>query len=107
MPQIKPNLNYIKKIADGDNNIERKLISIIKNEFPTEKKEFEQQLLDKKLTQASFTVHKLKHKFVVLGFESQYELINNFEKQLQNSNTALLPEFKTILSQLELFVGQL
>ncbi len=107
MSPIMPNLNYIKKIADGNMSIEKKLLAIVKKEFPNEKKQLEQHLLDKKFDKAALTVHKLKHKFVVLGFESKYELITNFEKQLLYSNITLLPQFTDLLSQLETFIKKL
>ncbi len=107
MPQTKPNINYIKKIADGNTSVEKKLLAIVKKEVPIEKKLLEQHLQLKNFPKAALTVHKLKHKFVVLGFENEYELITNFEKQLLHNNTALLHKFTDLLLQLETFVKKL
>ena len=38
----RPNLNYIKKLSGGDQEFEKKIIDIIKKEFPEEKKVFRQ-----------------------------------------------------------------
>ncbi|MFV0541158.1 MAG: Hpt domain-containing protein [Aestuariibaculum sp.] len=107
MPQIQPNLDYIKKIAHGNIEVEAKLISIVKNEFPKEKKEFTKYLNENNCKKASAIVHKLKHKFVVLGIETEYELINTFEKQLYNNNMTLHYKFKDMLLQLEIFIDTL
>ena len=37
----KPNLNYIKNLSGDDLDFQNKLISVIKTEFPLEKKKYE------------------------------------------------------------------
>ena len=57
-----PNLNYFNKIADGDQVIVDKLISILKSEFPQQLVNYSQNISTPNYEEASEAVHKLKHK---------------------------------------------
>ncbi len=99
-----PNLIYIKELAAGSDTFEQKLISIIKREFPEEKKEFLTNYKSKSFTKAAENVHKLKHKIGMLGFESGYQVAIDFEEGLKENNPALFAEFMLILESIENFL---
>ncbi|MDP5106010.1 MAG: Hpt domain-containing protein [Polaribacter sp.] len=79
----KPNLTYIEKLARGDESIKKTLIDVIKNEFPGEKEEYYQNLKNKDLKSIEGNVHRIKHKFSILGLEKSYEMANEFEHNLR------------------------
>ena len=93
----KPNLSYIKALSGNDTAFEKKLLDIIKLEFPEEKKEFFSNILAKKLENASKNVHKLKHKISILGLEKSYKIAEEFEKNLLEGSLSLQEEFEAVL----------
>ncbi|WP_109302580.1 Hpt domain-containing protein [Aquimarina sp. AU474] len=99
-----PNLKYIKDLAAGSEDFEKKLISIIKREFPEEKKEFLANYNSKVFTKAAENVHKLKHKIGMLGFERGYQVAIDFEEGLKEDNPVLFKEFILILEAIEKFL---
>ena len=78
----KPNLQYIDQLARGDNEVKKTLINVIKTEFPDDKKDYQESLDKKDLKEIQQNVHRIKHKFSILGLESSYENANNFEQSL-------------------------
>lgn len=79
----KPNLLYIEQLARGDDSIKNTLIDVIKNEFPDEKKEYYQSLKSKDFKRIEENVHRIKHKFSILGLEKSYNKANSFEHNLR------------------------
>lgn len=79
----KPNLTYIEKLARGDEAIKKTLIDVIKSEFPGEKDEYYQNLKSKDFKTIEGNVHRIKHKFSILGLEKSYEMANDFEHNLR------------------------
>ncbi|PQJ81654.1 histidine kinase [Polaribacter glomeratus] len=79
----KPNLLYIEQLARGDDSIKATLIDVIKNEFPDEKKEYYQSLKSKDFKRIEDNVHRIKHKFSILGLEKSYNKANAFEHNLR------------------------
>ena len=57
-----PNLTYINKLSNGDKDFSKKLIEVIKFEFPTEKTIYYNHIISKKYKDAAENVHKMKHK---------------------------------------------
>lgn len=78
-----PNLEYIEKLARGDKSIRNELINVIKTEFPDERKEYQISILKKDFKEIEGNVHRIKHKFSILGLERSYEKANDFEKSLR------------------------
>lgn len=78
-----PNLNYIDDLARGDESVKKTLIDIIKKEFPEEKKEYNSSIERKDFREIEANVHRIKHKFSILGLEKSYEKANEFEKNLR------------------------
>ena len=77
-----PNLNYIHKLSGGNAAFELQLITVLKKEFPLEKEQLKNVVEANKLNEAAELVHKLKHKFSILGLEKSYELAVEYENNL-------------------------
>ncbi len=103
----KPNLSYIQSMSGGDKAFEQKLITIIKGEFPEEKKIYFENSTAKNYKLTAENVHKLKHKMSILGLERGYEIAVAFENNLQEGNTALQDEFEAILTAITNYLQQL
>ncbi len=93
-----PNLSYIHSMSGGDQAFERKLIDIIKREFPTEKKIYFDHITSDDYIRSAAHVHKLKHKISILGLDKSYEIAVAFEHNLREGNTTLQVEFESILT---------
>ena len=102
-----PNLSYIQSLSGGDLAFEKKLIDIIKLEFPTEKEAFYSNYTSKKFKQAAENVHKLKHKISIFGLENSYGIAVAFENNLLEGNADLNEEFKSILNTITNYLQQL
>ncbi|MEM8508076.1 MAG: Hpt domain-containing protein [Bacteroidota bacterium] len=102
-----PNLNYIKEIAGGNLEFEKKFLSIIQTEFPKEKEEYLKYLEDGALEESSKVVHKIKHKLGILGLTEGYKMAVKYEEELKMGRTVLMDTFADILSTVEDFVLKL
>lgn len=79
----KPNLEYIAQLARGEESVRNTLINVIKTEFPSEKKEYYDSLETKDFKKIEDIVHRIKHKFSILGLETSYAKANEFEQSLR------------------------
>jgi len=77
-----PNLDYIKKLAAGDIEFEKKIIEILKNELPEEIKLYESFVFQNNYKDTADLVHKLKHKISILGLVNSYKIAVDFENNL-------------------------
>lgn len=102
-----PNIDYIKKLADGSEAFEKKMINILKNEFPEEKKQFLDFYAENDFFKASEVVHKLKHKIGMLNMKQSYEFVISFESELKSGNIANYSKFIVILDILDNFISDL
>ena len=102
-----PNLNYIKEIAGGNDEFEKKFLSIIQAEFPKEKQDYLQYLEGGALEESAKVVHKIKHKFGILGLTDGYKTAVKYEEDLKVGNTALQATFDGILETVENFILKL
>ena len=82
----KPNLQYIEKLARGDESVKKALIDVIKEEFPGEKLAYQNSLEKKDFKEIEGHVHRIKHKFSILGLEKSYHIANEFEYKLREHN---------------------
>ncbi len=105
--QEAPNNTYIKQLANGNTAFEKKLIAIVKREFPEEQAEFIKNYKHKNYMAAAENVHKLKNKIGMLGMEKAYQLAIDFENDLKVEKTILYPEFIVLLNQMEDFIMNL
>lgn len=78
-----PNIDYIEKLSRGDETVRKTLIDVIKSEFPTEREEYEKSIQKKNFKEIEDNVHRIKHKFSILGLEISYEKANLFEHNLR------------------------
>lgn len=95
----KPNLEYIEQLARGDDSVRKTLINVIKTEFPDEVKEYQNSIKRKNFKEIEDNVHRIKHKFSILGLGKNYANANEFEKNLreQNLDSVLQQDFENIL----------
>jgi hypothetical protein len=101
----KPNVIYIEELSEGDMEFKKKIISIIKKEFPLEVLEYRNSMKNNNFLNASEKVHKLKHKISILGLEKGYELATNFEKELKNKMYSKQVSFEGILSKISTYLN--
>lgn len=92
-----PNQSYIKNLSGGNIEFEKKLIAIIKSEFPIEKEIYTKNIIAKKYNETAENVHKLKHKISILGLEKSYEIALQYENELKEKKTNLKADFEVIL----------
>ncbi|TXG35320.1 Hpt domain-containing protein [Seonamhaeicola maritimus] len=102
-----PNLSYIHSMSGGDKLFEEKLINILKDEFPNERKIYYQNYKSNNFKLAAENVHKLKHKISILGLEKSYEIAVAFENNLLEGNTNLGQEFESILISITNYLEKL
>lgn len=93
----KPNLEYVDKLARGDESVRIMLINVIKNEFPEEKEDYYNSLNNKEYKKIEENVHRLKHKISILGLEKSYKIANEFEHNLRALNLNKVEDFEKIL----------
>lgn len=99
-----PNLDYIREIAGGNEEFEKKFLSIIQVEFPKEKEEYTNLLHAGDFEESAKVVHKIKHKLGILGLNAGYKMAIKYEEDLKMGNTALQDEFEGVLDAVEEFI---
>lgn len=102
-----PNLNYINSLSGGDKQFERKLISIIKEEYPNEVREYQTNFIRGDLKSTAANVHKIKHKISIFGLEKSYALAADYEKNLIEGSVVLAEEFSKILQTISNYLKTL
>jgi hypothetical protein len=78
-----PNLNYINQLARGDDSIRKTLLDVIKTEFPQDIKDYYESVEIKDFKKIEENVHRIKHKFGILGLDKSYDKANEFESHLR------------------------
>ncbi|MAU16983.1 MAG: histidine kinase [Muricauda sp.] len=96
-----PNLEYVDKLAEGDEAFRQKFIAILKEELPKEKIEYHDTIKSSLLQEASEHVHKIKHKLNVLGMHNAYTMAVQHENELRNGEQSFKEEFLSILNDVE------
>ncbi len=102
-----PNLSYIHSMSGGDKAFEKKLVAIIKAEFPEEKKIYYANINSDDFNKASENVHKLKHKISILGLEKSYWVAVDYENNLKAGSTEGRKDFDIILQLITDFINTL
>ena len=102
-----PNLNYIKELSGGDASFEEKLINVVKDELPGEILEYQTNIQNKNYKLAAENVHKLKHKFGIVGLVESYQVAIDYEDGLLEANLDLKEEFEAILQLIHSFINEL
>lgn len=102
-----PHLNFIKELSGGDEVLEKKFISLIKNEFPKEKEVYLENLGDKRYRDTMQMVQKLKPKLNFFGLHEGYRLALRYEEDLRYEDPKLQEEFLEILERIESYIKTL
>ena len=102
-----PNMSYIHSMSGGNEEFEKKLIAIIKSEFPDEKQVYFDNISNQNYKLAAENVHKLKHKISILGLEKSYDTAVAFENNLLEGSTQLQEKFESILTIMTDYLKQL
>ena len=102
-----PNISYIQSMSAGDVAFEKKIIAIIKEEFPLERAEYTNNFKSKEFDLAAQNVHKLKHKISILGLKKSYDIAVAFEYNLLDGNIELNEDFESILDTIAHYLNQL
>lgn len=102
-----PNMNYIEQLADGDAEFKQQFISILKVEFPKEKEQYLTAITKADYKQAREVVHKLKHKFNILGMENAYHLSVKYEDELRANTMELNTEFMNVLESMGTYIKKI
>ena len=103
----KPNLSYINSLSGEDKAFKKRLIDIIKKEFPLEKNVYYINLKEENYKLVAENVHKLKHKISILGLEKSYEIAVEYENNLKERNANLEKEFENILLTITNYLNQI
>jgi HPt (histidine-containing phosphotransfer) domain-containing protein len=103
----KPNMNYIEQLADGDKEFEQQFITILKEELPKEKEVYLKSIAAQDFEEAYQIVHKLKHKFNILGMENAYILSVKFEDELKKNNMHRNIEFIQVLDIMGTYIKKI
>ena len=103
----KPNIDYIRSIAGGLPEFEKKLIRIIKSEFPIERTSYNIHIAESQLKLAAEDVHKLKHKISILGLKESYEIAVQFESNLLEGHSEGQIEFEEIMQIVAQYINTL
>tara|TARA_R110002051_G_scaffold74049_4_gene134845 strand:+ start:4316 stop:4636 length:321 start_codon:yes stop_codon:yes gene_type:complete len=99
-----PNLNYVDELAGDDIEFRNQFITIIKDEFPLEKVEYQGHVSNNRVKATAEIVHKLKHKFNILGMESSYKLAVTYEMELLDGKNGSESKFNEILETIEKYI---
>jgi len=99
-----PNLDYIKELAGDDIEFENQFIQILKTEFPSEKVFYEKAISENNFYDAAQIVHKLKHKFNILGMTDAYALSVTYEEELNAQNMEKDEQFLNALCTIETYL---
>ncbi|WP_075343652.1 Hpt domain-containing protein [Tenacibaculum agarivorans] len=101
-----PNLNYIKELSGGDVDFEQKMLSILKNELPTEIEVYEKNIENQDFKKVAEIVHKIKHKISILGLPKSHEFAVQFENELRNENMQKHESFLKLLKLMSNFLDK-
>jgi len=104
MPE-KPSLDTINKIASGDNEFEKRLLSIIKRELPQEIEQLNENFAASNYIKVAENVHKLNHKINIFGLEQGSRKAVKFENELRSGNIEMKSEFDAILEKMTQFIN--
>jgi len=99
------NLDYIFKISKRDPEFIDQFWSIVKKEWPQETEEYRRLISEQEYKDAASLVHKLKHKFVLLGAKEGHQLAALHEKSLRDGETHYVVNYEKILCQLTQFIN--
>lgn len=103
----KPNLNYINQLARGDQSVKEDLLLVIKTEFPEDLQTYQNSLVNFNFKNIEDIVHRIKHKFSILGLEKAYNNAVAFELSLREEvmDAEQQRSFENTLSTISNFIS--
>ena len=102
-----PNLEYIDKLAAGDEVIRERLISVLKQEFPEEVALYRIHILNSNYIQGAESVHKIRNKIGLLGLETSYYSSKIYEQNLRNNLIEHQIEFENTINKIDFFLNKI
>lgn len=102
-----PNLSYIEAMSNGDKAFEDKIIQIVKTEFVTERRQYEDFIDQKDFKKSAQMIHKIKHKISILSLQKSYAIAQHYEESLLMGNTELQTDFESILDSIQDFLNRI
>ncbi|MBD0832736.1 Hpt domain-containing protein [Aestuariibaculum sediminum] len=100
-----PNLDYIRKIANGDQEFFNKLIKIVKFELPNEVDSYNDYMQRGCFMQAANIVHKIKHKAIILSWEDAYQIAATHEENLKAGSNVDQASFDNYLTAMLRYIS--
>ncbi|MBT8322839.1 MAG: Hpt domain-containing protein [Eudoraea sp.] len=104
MKEEQPNLEYVDQLSGDDVAFKQKFLVILKEEFPLEQQEYQESLELKDGDRAALIVHKLKHKFNILGLHQGYRLAVEYEEALYKGDFGMNPAFVDVLNRIDVYL---
>lgn len=101
-----PNLDYINKLARGSDAVKKTLIEVIKKEFPEEKDTYFNSKTNQDFKNIEDDVHRIKHKFSILGLEKSYKNAVDLELKLRERvlDEEKIASFEKTLQSITIFL---
>ncbi|RKR12816.1 hypothetical protein CLV91_1523 [Maribacter vaceletii] len=99
-----PNLSYITKLSNGNKVFEKNLLAIIKKELPLEIGAYESFVNEGDFEETAEYVHKINHKFKILGLDKGHKIAEAYRLNLLEKNFLLKLDFEKILAILLLYI---
>ncbi|MDF4221825.1 MULTISPECIES: Hpt domain-containing protein [Maribacter] len=99
-----PNLSYIDELAGDDEGFRGQFIDVVKSEFPLEKDEYFGHIDNSRFKETAEIVHKLKHKFNILGMHDSYKLAVTYEMELLEGKYESKTKFDNVLATIEEYI---
>lgn len=99
-----PNLSYIAQLSNGNKMFEKNLLNIIRRELPKEIEAYQSNLSEGNYTESAGCVHKINHKFKILGLINGFKIAEDYRNNLLKNNQVLKLDFEGILPRLLLFI---
>ena len=99
-----PNLEYINRLADGNNAIIKRLVKILKQELQIEIENYKENILISNYSKAADSVHKIRYKIGLVGLAKNYSESEIYEKNLRNNLNKYQNKFNRTITKLEEFL---
>lgn len=101
-----PNLDYINKLARGEESVKDSLLEVIKSEFPEDLSAYRKSIKSKSFKNIEDDVHRIKHKFSILGLEDGYKNAVELEHCLRENdlNKERIEIFESTLESITKFL---
>ncbi len=88
-----PNLEYLYQLSDNDMEFVHQILAVINEELPIELAQYQEMITTGQYHEAAQLVHKIKHKFIIVGLKSSYKSAHAHEDLLRDNNVTLHDEF--------------